>query len=547
MNSNNSFFRKMVYLCCLMMVIVPIVWLGRPSSPGDQGGKLAQARTEARLGQADLGAIDPASETIRLATLGLRGIAVTMLWNAANNYKKTEDWTAFQSTLEQLARLQPYFVKVWQYQAWNLSYNVSVELDNVRDRFYYVKQGIEYLMDGIGYNRDHPRLLDDLGWFTGNKVGRADEHEIYRKLYKLDEDLNPNDDPTLRDNWLASKHWYEQAVDAVDEKGQSLSTMNPTTFYDSPARSQISYAEAIEEEGVYGETAKRAWRDGGRLWKEYGEREMPSTDDFKIRLVDETKWKLEAARLRNELDALSPGIEATMKEEAQAKLTPEQRRVWESFPANPNADEQKWHQEANSAMDITVPKVAARIAKDHPDKAAKAQSLATRIEEANRRANLINSNRDVANYEYWRIRCDMEQTPEALKARELAHQAEGDFKEGATEEAAKLYEQSFVEWKKVLDQFPEMPRDSTTGGDLMEFIEDYARVLEQLDLSLEDEDVANRFALWDILEVNDQQRKFAAAIEAHKARQAGLPIPKRTDEKADDSKSLINPADALPQ
>ena len=547
MNSNNSFFRKMVYLCCLMMVIVPIVWLGRPSSPGDQGGKLAQARTEARLGQADLGAIDPASETIRLATLGLRGIAVTMLWNAANNYKKTEDWTAFQSTLEQLARLQPYFVKVWQYQAWNLSYNVSVELDNVRDRFYYVKQGIEYLMDGIGYNRDHPRLLDDLGWFTGNKVGRADEHEIYRKLYKLDEDLNPNDDPTLRDNWLASKHWYDQAVDAVDEKGQSLSTMNPTTFYDSPARSQISYAEAIEEEGVYGETAKRAWRDGGRLWKEYGEREMPSTDDFKIRLVDETKWKLEAARLRNELDALSPGIEATMKEEAQAKLTPEQRRVWESFPANPNADEQKWHQEANSAMDITVPKVAARIAKDHPDKAAKAQSLATRIEEANRRANLINSNRDVANYEYWRIRCDMEQTPEALKARELAHQAEGDFKEGATEEAAKLYEQSFVEWKKVLDQFPEMPRDSTTGGDLMEFIEDYARVLEQLDLSLEDEDVANRFALWDILEVNDQQRKFAAAIEAHKARQAGLPIPKRTDEKADDSKSLINPADALPQ
>lgn len=547
MNSNNSFFRKMVYLCCLLMVAVPIVWLGRPSSPGDQGGKLAQERTEARLGQADLGAIDPASETIRLATLGLRGIAVTMLWNAANNYKKTEDWTAFQSTLEQLARLQPYFVKVWQYQAWNLSYNVSVELDNVRDRFYYVKQGIEYLMEGIGYNRNHPRLLDDLGWFTGNKVGRADEHEIYRKLYKLDEDLNPNDDPSLRDNWLASKHWYEQAVDAVDEKGQSLSTMNPTTFYDSPARSQISYAEAIEEEGVYGETAKGAWRNGARLWKEYGEREMPSTDDFKIRLVDETKWKLEAARLRNELDALSPGIEATMKEESQGELTPDQRRVWESLPANPNADEQKWHQEAMSTMEITVPKIAARIAKDHPESAAKAQSLATRIEDANRRANLISSNRDVANYEYWRIRCDMEQTPEALKARELAHQAERDFKEGDPEGAAGLYEQSFVEWSKALDQFPEMPRDSTTGGDLMEFIEDYARVLEQLDLSLEDEEVANRFALWDILEVNDQQRQFAAAIEAHKAREAGMPIPKRSDEKTDDSKSLINPAEALPQ
>jgi hypothetical protein len=547
MNSNNSFFRKMVYLCCLLMVAVPIVWLGRPSSPGDQGGKLAQERSEARLGQADLGAIDPASETIRLATLGLRGIAVTMLWNAANNYKKTEDWTAFQSTLEQLARLQPYFVKVWQYQAWNLSYNVSVELDNVRDRFYYVKQGIEYLMEGIGYNRDHPRLLDDLGWFTGNKVGRADEHEIYRKLYKLDEDLNPNDDPALRDNWLASKHWYEQAVASVDEKGQSLSTMNPTTFYDSPARSQISYAEAIEEEGIFGETAKRAWRDGGRLWKEYGEREMPSTDDFKIRLVDENKWKLEAARLRNELDALDPGIEAKMKEEAQDKLTENQRRVWESLPLTPTADEQKWHQEAMAIMDVTVPKIAARIAKDQPENAAKAQSLASRIDDANRRANLISSNRDVANYEYWRIRCNLEQTAESLKAREFAHQAERLFAEGDPEGAKELYEQCFVEWGKALDQFPEMPRDSTTGGDLMEFIEDYARVLEQLDLSLENEEVADRFALWELLEINDQQRKFAAAIEAYKARKAGLPVPKRSESSSDESKSLINPAEALPQ
>lgn len=82
----------------------------------------------------------------------------------------------------------------------------------------------------------------------------------------------------------------------------------------------------------------------------------------------------------------------------------------------------------------------------------------------------------------------------------------------------------------------------------MDFIEDYAAVLEQLDLSLEDEDVANRFALWDILEVNDQQRKFDTAIEAYKARKAGIPIPKRAEpgEEAD-SNSLINPAEAVPQ
>ena len=77
----------------------------------------------------------------------------------------------------------------------------------------------------------------------------------------------------------------------------------------------------------------------------------------------------------------------------------------------------------------------------------------------------------------------------------------------------------------------------------MEFVDAYAKVLEQLDLSLEDEEVANRFALWELLEINDQTRKYDAAIEAHKARQAGLPVPK----KGDAAGSLINPAEALPQ
>jgi hypothetical protein len=182
-------------------------------------------------------------------------------------------------------------------------------------------------------------------------------------------------------------------------------------------------------------------------------------------------------------------------------------------------------------MDLTVAKIAARIAKDQPDNAAQAQSLATQIEAANRRANLISSNRDVANYEYWRIRCDLEQTPESLKAREFAHQAALAFKDGDPTKAATLYEQCFVEWGKALDQFPEMPKDSTTGGDLMEFIDAYAKVLEQVDESLEDEEVANRFALWELLEINDQTGKYAAAIAEHKKRQG----------------KFFDPTDAIPK
>jgi hypothetical protein len=543
MNPRAPLFRKVAYLSALLLLAIPIIYLGAPSTKVEAGGKLAQLRTENRLGQADIGAIDPASETIRLATLGLRGVAVTMLWSKANELKKTEDWTGFQAALEQLARLQPYFIKVWEYQAWNLSYNVSVEVDNVRDRFYYVKQGIQYLKEGIGYNRDNPTLLDDLGWFTGNKVGRADEHAIYRQLFKLDEDLNPEGDLTARDNWLVSKGWYEQAVKSVDVGGQPLGTKNPTTFFDSPARSQISYAEAIETEGVFGQLAKRAWQEGAKLWREYGERDMPSTEEFTIALLDLQKWQDEEKKLRAELDAMSPGLDVQMKDEAVAGFTPEQRAIYETPPTNPTAEESKLQQEVSAAVDVTLAEIAARIAKEQPDKAAEARRLATGIDNARRRVGSIESNRDVSNYEYWRIRCDLEQTPEALNARRLAHEAKRQFDEGDLLGAKDLYERSFDDWSKALAQFPELPIDSTTGSDIVDVVEEYVLVLNQMDLRLSDEEVADRFALWDLVKANDGQRKFAPEIEIYDARVTGKPISK----PAGPSKSLINPADAIPQ
>jgi hypothetical protein len=538
---NSSFYRKVGYALALVVLLFPMLWLGAPSTREEEGGALARLRTTARLGQADIGAIDPASETIRLVTLGLRGPAVSMLWSKANEFKKTEDWTNFQSTLEQLARLQPYFIKVWEYQAWNLSYNVSVELDAVRDRFYYVKQGIQYLMEGIGYNRDNPTLLDDLGWFTGNKVGRADEHELYRKMYRLDEDLNSDDEPELRDNWLASKRWYELAIEAIDVKGHPLGTKNPTTFFDSPARSQISHAEAIEQEGVFGPRARQAWEEGGRLWAEYGAREMKSTEDFMIRLIDHDKWRQEAEDLKKQLDDLSPGLKERMEEEAKAKLTPDQREALAGLPGNPTPEQTQAYSDALEATNITPEKVAARIAAEQPQKAAQARRIAKDIHDAQRRVALIESNRDVANYEYWQIRCDLEQTPEAIEAHEKARDAKHQFNQANPERARELYEQSLELWAKALAKFPQLPIDSPTGSDLMEVVLEYVKVLEQLDLRLSDEEVASKFSLWKLVEANDQERELAEEVERYNARQSGKP----TDQP--EQQPLVNPAEALPQ
>jgi hypothetical protein len=551
MNQNASFYRKVAYLAALAVLLFPLAKLGAPATnaPGDVGGTLAQLRHDHNLGQADIGAIDPASETIRLATLGLRGVAVSMLWSKANEYKKTEDWTAFQSTLEQLARLQPYFIAVWRFQSWNLTYNVSVESDDVRDRFYYVKQGIKYLKDGILFNKDNPSLLDDLGWFHGNKVGRADEHEIYRKLYKNNDDeiLYPRDTPLdRRDNWLVSRDWYERAVRVIDSGEQQLGTKNPTTFFDSPARSQMSYAEAIEEEGVFGPRAQQAWREGGRLWDGYGQREFRATNDLMIRLADLTKWQAEAKRLMAELEALAPGTPGKLAQEAAAKLTPEQRKALVTSPAEPDDEFYRIRDEAIELTSVTVDKIAGRIAQDDPAKASKARQLAARIKENDERIRMIDSNRGVANYDYWDVRCKIEQSPEALKARELSFEAKRLFQEEADLAGAReAYEQSFDLWSKALDKFPQLGLDSPTGSDIMDVVEQYVDVLEQMDLRLSDKGVLERFALWPLVEANDQMRKYDDDLAVYHGEASSISSVKTPASQDRGAATLVNPADVL--
>jgi hypothetical protein len=231
MSDRTSFYRKIAYATVIVALCFVLGWLSAPATNTRAGGKLARLRNDYKLAQVNLGDVDPASETIKLATLGLRGIAVNLLWNKANHYKKVEDWTSLTATLEQLAKLQPNFITFWKFQAWNLSYNVSVEFDDYKDRYYYVRRGIEFLTEGERYNKDNPVLLWDLGWFVGQKIGRADEHEQYRRLFKADDDFHPAD-RTLeeRDNWLVGKQWYLDAIQSVTEGKFGIGRKSPRDF-----------------------------------------------------------------------------------------------------------------------------------------------------------------------------------------------------------------------------------------------------------------------------------------------------------------------------
>jgi len=530
MTERRSFYRKVAYGVAIAVLLFPLALLSRPStppnprtgSPGDQGGKLARLRNDPEhpLSQASLGEIDPASETMKLATLGLRGVAVNLLWEKANYYKKTEDWTNLTATLEQLAKLQPNFITFWKFQAWNLTYNVSVEFDDYRDRYSFVRRGIQFLKEGENYNRDNPHLLWDLGWFIGQKIGRADEHVQYRRLFQRDDDFHPEDLPLdQRDNWLVGKQYYLKGVDAVDNKGKSMGRKSPRIYYSSPAMSQMNYSEAVSEEGQF-DKARRGWIQAQKEWEEFGRLPIEHSTGVVLHLGEQQELTDRVKKMQAELDAMSPGLREKMVAEKRERLSPEEKAALDTDPAKRTTQQLELAYAATGKIEVTDREVADRIGKDNPDMLKHALLLAGDIEREKLRLRYTINYKADSNYDYWHTRAKMEQTPNALAAREAMFNASRTFKQGDPFGARKLYEQGFAKWRQVFDAFPEsIENESSTGDDLIQYILQYRNVLDQMD-----EELGEDFPLWDVIERFDNEQKLQDELNKHLQRIGREPL-----------------------
>ncbi|MBS3762271.1 MAG: hypothetical protein KGZ25_03090, partial [Planctomycetes bacterium] len=85
--------------------------------------------------------------------------------------------------------LAPRFPKVWDFNAWNMAYNVSVQVPDYAERWPWVKAGIELLRDqGIPNNPEEPELYFSLAWIFMHKVGDQldDAHAWYKQQLGLE-------------------------------------------------------------------------------------------------------------------------------------------------------------------------------------------------------------------------------------------------------------------------------------------------------------------------------------------------------------------------
>lgn len=490
MNRSTVFRNKLIYLSIMIAMLIPLYLLGQPAggSTGDAGGQLTQMRTKYNIAESELGDINPASETMKLASLGLRGVAATLLWNKAHDYRVYHEWDRLKATLNNIALLQPHYEKVWEFQAHNLAYNVSTEFDDYRQRYAMVREGTEFLTKGVEQNRKAPRLVWYTGWFYGQKMGMSDEKKQFRRLFADDDVLHQAlrdqdievDSPTARgpdgkpDNWLVGRLWLFHGYDIVDN-GVKIRNQTPLNFFETGPKWRIKHAEAIESEGVLDDRAKNAWQQAGDDWNALGTRSIPTTAAFTIKLASLDELTRQLSDTRTELMDL---VKDSYEEEKKAiydSFTAEERTAWET------KEEDRTQEQKNLAYSLTFrmePALTTVAKKAPPAARLRAIELASQISDLEARIQKTEGHRKQINYEYWSTLTKAEQEDRTVQARRLLFEAEKANADADLDLAIAKYEEAFELWAKVFDDYPVLTIDDLSD-DLLQAIRRYTIAIDQ--------------------------------------------------------------------
>jgi hypothetical protein len=497
------------------------------------------------LSESEIGEIDPTSETMKLATLGMRGVACTILWQQANEAKLKENWDGFAAVLRQISKLQPHFINVWVFQSWNMSYNVSVEFDDFRYRYHWVKKGIDYLTEGTKYNQRDVRLLWHLGWVFGHKFGRSDETVQFRRMFHEDDDFHKSipidyNSPTVQvrdyegriDNWLVSREFFLRGQRLVDQFNIDKMGQSPVIFHSEPAMARMNYAEAIEKDGYFGERAGLAWKQAGDEWHKFGERKIPTSfDNVQIQLNEQERTAQRARELAEQLDKLGEGVRDELLKKKLASLTPEERKAYDTPEVDRTPEQHQLFSQAQAKVIVTHQDVAEKAP---PEVQEKAERLAAQIIDLEQRARVTDSYRQIVNFVFWRTRAEAEQTQNMVDAHRLVYEAEQAYDQARivtttdpatgkeTLGAKELYEQAFKNWAVAFEKYPTLLRDNPDTEDLLDHIGNYRKVLDQLDQTMPAD-----FPLYEVIREYDRDNRFTASLPP---KEGATPTPANSDD-----------------
>lgn len=154
--------------CCLVSLILV-------GASGILQSSLNRQRLDPALGLTRVQKLDNAPPVLAFTTVALgsfRGIIANILWTRASKMQEEGRFFEMVQLSDWITKLHPHFSQVWVYQAWNMSFNISVRFADFVDRWRWVRRGIELLRDqGVQYNPKDVLIYRELAWQFQFKIG----------------------------------------------------------------------------------------------------------------------------------------------------------------------------------------------------------------------------------------------------------------------------------------------------------------------------------------------------------------------------------------
>ncbi len=199
-----------------------------------------------------------------------RGLVADWLWLRSRKMKQEGKYFEMVQLGSWIVKLQPEFVDVAAYLAWNMSYNVSVNFTDPEARWRWVQRGIELLRDeALVYNPGESRLYHELGWIYQHKIGLTmdNAHRYYklqlaRKITKVVGDYPPDwealaAEPRTKKAFRNNIERPETLKKLLQERDLNLEKLEKKFRKDGAFSNQL--AQSLKNEG-YKEPLERFYR-----------------------------------------------------------------------------------------------------------------------------------------------------------------------------------------------------------------------------------------------------------------------------------------------
>ncbi|MGO8703480.1 MAG: hypothetical protein ACLQVA_06655 [Candidatus Brocadiia bacterium] len=167
--------RQIILLFMVLVCLAGAAYVG-PACDYDQ----AILRGEAPIGP------DPQNPQVVLLTHvlgGFKGLMVDALWLRAGDLQEQGKFWELYQLYTWMGKLEPGIEEIWDFNGWNMAYNLVAELDDSEARWQWVERAILWLTnEGLKANPRSAKIMERISWIYWHKIGRdTDMHHFYYK------------------------------------------------------------------------------------------------------------------------------------------------------------------------------------------------------------------------------------------------------------------------------------------------------------------------------------------------------------------------------